>query len=156
MSAAKGSSGSNAAADSKHCFEPDSYFTFKIGSGATPTQNLNAFAYADTYCGADGKSAPSSLDTAGQALWTVAGADFSTTATYQANVLDVGDVSKNEGFFIKDTKPTCSCGTSLMPTDDCASLTSTNVKTNCVATPESGTGGADLCCLATFDTKPLV
>jgi len=155
VSAAKGSSGSNAAALSNHCFEPGSYFTFKTGTGATPAAAKNAFAYADTYCGADGKSAPSSLVTAGQAVWTVAGADFSTLATYQAKVED-GTPANNEGFLIKTTKPICTCGVSTMPTDGCASLTSTDVSTKCTATKESTTAGAALCCLATFDTVPLV
>lgn len=156
MAPVKGANGANSATGgSKHCFEPGSYFTFKIGTDGTPTAAKNAFAYADTYCGADGKSAPGTLVTAGQAVWTVAGTDYSTTATYQAKVED-GTAANNEGFYIKTTAPTCTCGTSTMPTDGCASLTSTDVSTKCITTKESSAAGAALCCLATFDTAPLV
>jgi len=155
--AAKGMSAANSnAAGSKHCFEPGSYFTFKTGAGSEPEAAKNAFAYAATYCGEDGKTAPSSLVTARQALWYVAGTDFSTTATYTAAVTDTTTAANNEGFAIKTTKPTCTCGVSTMPTDACASLTSTDVSTKCTATKEGTAATAALCCLATFDTVPLV
>lgn len=110
------------------------------------------------YCGADGKTATSKTSTS--TYWYFAGTDFTTTAT--EIVADNTAAARRmlattrEGVVASAAPAKCVCGTSTMPTDGCAALTATDVSTKCTATKESSTAGAALCCLATFDTAPLV
>lgn len=110
------------------------------------------------YCGADGKT--STAKTTLSNYWYLAGTDFTATGTEivanQATAARRMLASDREGVVASAKPVECVCGTSTMPTDGCAALTATDVSTKCTTTKEGSAATASLCCLATFDTAPLV
>lgn len=111
------------------------------------------------YCGADGKTPTAKTTTS--TYWWLAATDFTATGTeiVANNAAAVARrmlASDREGVVASAAPAECVCGTSGMPTDGCAALTATDVSTKCTATKEGTAATAALCCLATFDTAPLV
>jgi len=113
------------------CFAPNGHVRFKLGA-AWPANKYEGFFKSSNFCGLDGRTPILSFPATSSFTYF----DFDNNWGATTNVGYSGTTGSRTGLNVASGPVTCSCGTSLMPTDGCASLPSADIKSKCIATSD--------------------